>query len=333
MQFNQLKRREFITLLGGATAAWPLNAPAQQPALPMIGYLGITSPETFASRLAAFRQGLSETGYLERRNVTIEYRWADSQLDRLPGLVSDLIDRRPSAIITAGSTAAAQAAKAATTAIPIIFEIGGDPVAAELVPSLNRPGGNVTGITSLNIEVNPKRLERLHELIPNVKAVALLVSPADQTNTAQLLPQMQVAARTLGLELHILQASAETDIEPAFARLNQLGAGGLVVAAGPLFNSQVARLATLAFRYRVPTIFYTREFCAAGGLASYGGDVTESHRLSGQYVGRVLKGEKTGDLPVQQVTRVELMINLRTATALGVDVPRQLVARADEVIE
>jgi putative ABC transport system substrate-binding protein len=212
MLFGQMKRRELITLFSGA-AAWPLGARAQQPAMPMIGYLGITSSEAFASRLRAFRQGLSETGYLERRNVTIEYRWADSQLDRLPALVSDLIDHRPSAIIAAGSTAAAQAAKAAATAIPIIFEIGGDPVAAGLVPSLSRPGGNVTGITSLNIEVNPKRLELLHELIPNVKAVALLVSPADQTNTEQLLPQMQVAARTLGLELHILQASAETDIE------------------------------------------------------------------------------------------------------------------------
>jgi putative ABC transport system substrate-binding protein len=330
---SDMKRRQFITLLGSA-AAWPLAARGQQGG-PMrrIGYLGITSSEAFASRLQAFRQGLSETGYLEGRNVTIEYRWAESQFDRLPALASDLINRGPAAIVTAGSTAAAQAVKAATTTIPIIFEIGGDPIAAGLVPSLSRPAGNVTGITSLNVEVNPKRLELLHELIPNVKAVAMLVNPADQTVTEQTLPQMQVAARTLGLELNILQASAESDMEPVFARLTQLGAGGLVVAAGPLFNSQAVRLAMLAFRYRVPTIFHTREFCAAGGLASYGGDVTESHRLSGQYVSRVLKGEKAGDLPVQQVTRVELMINLRTAKALGIDVPLHLQQRADEVIE
>jgi putative ABC transport system substrate-binding protein len=301
-------RRDFITLLGGAAVAWPLAARGQQ--VPVIGYLGMTSPEAYASRLLAFRQGLSETGYLEGRNVTIEYRWAESQFDRLPLLASELVGLRPSAIVTVGSTAAALAAKAATTAIPIVFEIGGDPLAAGVVSGLSRPGSNVTGVTSLNVEINPKRLELLHELIPNVRTVALLVNPADRTVTEPALPQMQAAARTLGLELHILQASAEGDIEPVFARL-----------------------ATLALRHRVPTLFYTREFADAGGLASYGGNLTESHRLSGQYAGRILKGEKPGDLPVQQVTRVELIINVKTALALGIDVPRQLIARADEVIE
>ena len=324
-------RREFITLLGGAAVAWPLAARGQQ--VPVIGYLGMTSPEAYASHLLAFRQGLSETGYLEGRNVTIEYRWAETQFDRLPLLASELVGLRPSAIVTAGSTAAALAAKAATTAIPIVFEIGGDPLAAGVVSGLSRPGGNVTGVTSLNVEINPKRLELLHELIPNVRTVALLVNPADRTVTEPALPQMQAAARTLGLELHILQASAEGDIEPVFARLAELGAGGLVVVSGPFFVSQGARLATLALRHRVPTLFYTREFADAGGLASYGGNLTESHRLSGQYAGRILKGEKPGDLPVQQVTRVELIINVKTALALGIDVPRQLIARADEVIE
>jgi putative tryptophan/tyrosine transport system substrate-binding protein len=328
-----MRRREFITLLGGAAVAWPLAARAQQAAVPLIGYLGISSPEAFASRLQAFRQGLFETGYVEGRNVTIEYRWAESQFDRLPEFASDLVKRRPSTIVAAGSTAGALAVKAATTTIPIVFEIGGDPLAAGVVASFSRPGGNVTGITSLNVEVNPKRLELLHELIPNVKAAGLLVNPADRTVTEPLQPQMQVAARTLGLELHILQASAEGDIDPVFPRLAQLGAGGLVIASGPFFVSQGGRLATLALRHRVPTIFYTREFAAAGGLASYGGDVMESHRLSGRYAGRILNGEKPADLPVQQVTRVELIINLKSAKALGIDVPRQLIARADEVIE
>jgi putative tryptophan/tyrosine transport system substrate-binding protein len=328
-----VRRRTFIGLPGGAAATWPLAARAQQATMPVIGYLAVTSPEAFGSRLQAFRQGLFETGYQEGRNVTVEYLWADSQFDRLPALASDLVGRRPSTIVAAGSTAAALAVKAATNTIPIVFEIGGDPLAAGIVPSLSRPGGNVTGVTSLNVEVNPKRLELLHELIPNAKAVALLVNPADRIVTEPLLPQMQAAARTLGLELHILQASAEGDIDPAFRRLAELGAGGFVIASGLFFVSQGARLATLALRHRVPTIFYTREFADAGGLASYGGNVTESHRLSGHYAGRILKGEKPGDLPVQQVTRVELIINLKSAKALGIDVPRQLIARADEVIE
>jgi putative ABC transport system substrate-binding protein len=326
-----VRRREFITLLGGA-AAWPLAANGQQ-ATPMIGYLGISSPEPFASRLQAFRYGLSETGYVEGRNVTIEYRWAEVQFDRLRALASDLVNRRPSTIVAAGSIAGALALKAATTTIPIIFETGADPVAAGLVPSLSRPGGNLTGVTSLNVEVNPKRLELLHELIPNARVVALLVNPASASITQPLLPQMQAAARTLGLDLRIFEASRDSEIESAFTQLPQLGAGGLVVGSEPFFNSRNAQLATLALRFGVPTIFQSREFAAAGGLASYGGDVMESHRLSGHYAGRILKGEKPGDLPVQQVTKVELIINLKSAQVLGIDVPRQLIARADEVIE
>jgi len=327
-----VKRREFTTLLGGAVAAWPLAARGQQ-VTPVIGYLGISSPEPFASRLQAFRHGLSETGYVEGRNVTIDYRWAENQFDRLGALASDLVNHQPSTIVAAGSIAGALAVKAATTTIPIVFETGADPIAAGLVPSLSRPGGNITGVTSLNAEVNPKRLELLHELIPNARVVALLVNPASASITQPLLPQMQAAARTLGLELPILEASGESGLESAFARLAQLGTDGLVVGSEPFFSSRSAQLATLALRYGVPTIFQSREFADAGGLASYGGSVTESHRLTGHYAGRTIKGEKPGDLPVQQVTRVELIINLKTALALGIDVPRQLVARADEVIE
>jgi putative ABC transport system substrate-binding protein len=265
--------------------------------------------------------------------VAIEYRWAEGRFDRLGILASDLVSRRPWTVVTAGSIAAALAVNGATTTIPIVFETGVDPVAAGLVPSLSRPGGNVTGVTSLNVELNPKRLELLHELIPSVKKVALLVNPADRTLTEPVPPQMQTAGRVLGLELHIVEAKVEGDIEPAFERLVELGAGGLVVPSSVFFASQGARLAMLALRHRIPTAFYTREFVAAGGLASYGGNVTESHRLSGLYAGRILKGEKPGDLPVQQVTRVELIINLKTAKALGIDVSRQLIARADEVIE
>ena len=326
-----MKRRAFITLLGGALA-WTRAAHGQQ-ATPVIGYLGISSPEPFASRLQAFRDGLSETGYVEGRKVTIDYRWAENQFDRLGALASDLVNRRPSTIVAAGSIAGALAAKAATTTIPIVFETGADPVAAGLVPSLSRPGGNITGVTSLNVEVNPKRLELLHELIPNARVVALLVNPASASITQPLLPQMQAAARTLGLELHTLQASGESELESAFARFAQLGADGLVVGSEPFFNSRNAQLATLALRYGVPTIFHSREFADAGGLASYGGTVTESDRLTGHYAGRILKGEKPANLPVQQSTKVELIINLKTAKTLGITVPLPLSGRADEVIE
>jgi putative tryptophan/tyrosine transport system substrate-binding protein len=325
-------RREFITLLGGAGAAWPLAAHGQQ-ATPVIGYLGISSPEPFASRLQAFRHGLSETGYAEGRNVKIDYRWAENQFDRLGALASDLVNQRPSTIVAAGSIAGALAVKAATTTIPIVFETGADPVASGLVPSLSRPGGNITGVTSLNIEVSPKRLELLRELIPNARVVALLVNPASTSITQQLLPQMQTAAQSLGLELHILEASGVSELESAFARLAQLGADGLIVSSEPFFNSRNAQLGTLGLRYGIPTISQSREFADAGGLASYGGSVTESHRLTGHYAGRVLKGENPANLPVQQSTKVELIINLKTAKTLGITVPLPLSGRADELIE
>jgi len=256
-----IERRTFVALIGGGAVAWPLTARAQQSAMPAVGYLGISSPEVFASRLQAFRQGLAETGLYEGRNVTIDYHWAHSRFDRLPILASGLVGRRPTVIVAAGSTAAALAVKTATTTIPIVFEIGGDPLADGVVASLSRPGGNITGVTSLNVEVKPKRLELLHELIPNVKTVGLLVNPADRIVTEPLVPQMRAAARMLGLELHILQVSAEADIEPAFARLAELGAGGLVIASGSFFVSQGPRLATLALRHGVPASFLYTGIC------------------------------------------------------------------------
>jgi putative tryptophan/tyrosine transport system substrate-binding protein len=327
-----VNRRVFITLLGGAAATWPLAGRAQQPAMPVIGYLGITSPDTFRTRLQAFRQGLSETGYFEGRNVSIQYRWAEAQVERLPGLVADLVSQRPEVLVTAGAPTAGLVAKAATTKIPIVFETGSDPIVDGLVSSLSHPEANITGVTSLNVEVRPKRLEILHELVPNTKIFVLLVNPRNST-AAQASRDLRHAAQTLGLELHILEAISDGDFDGVFEHLARLGAGGLIIATESSFLSSGARLATLALRHGVPAIFYTREFTLAGGLASYGGSITESHRLSGVYAGRILKGAKPSDLPVQQVTKVELIINMNTAKALGLTVPPPLLARADEVIE
>jgi len=326
-----LRRREFVAALGVA-AAWPIAMRAQQSSVPLIGYLGTTSPETFTTRLQAFHQGLSETGYFEGRNVAIEYRWAQAQFDRVPGLATDLVSRRPKLLVAAGGNSPALAARAATTTTPIVFEIGADPIALGLVTSLSRPEGNVTGVTSLNTEVGPKRLEILHELVPNTKVFALLVNPTN-ANTADILRDMRHAAQTLGLELHILEAISEGEFNGVFARLPQLDAGGLVIANDASFVQRSARLAALALRHGVPAIFYTREFALSGGLASYGGSITESHRLSGIYAGRILKGAKPSDLPVQQVTKVELIINMNTANALGLTVPLPIRGRADELIE
>jgi putative tryptophan/tyrosine transport system substrate-binding protein len=261
-----LRRRDFIPLLGGA-ASWPLAARAQQSSIPLIGYLGTTSPETFASRLQAFRQGLSETGYFEGRNVAIEYRWAQGQFDRLSGLAAELVGRRPNVLVSAGGNSSALAAKAATTTIPLVVEMGGDPVAMGLVTSLSRPEGNVTGVTSLNSEVGPKRLEILHELVPNTKIFALLVNPTNPT-TAEMTQDMRHAARTLGLELHVLEAVSDGDFDGVFTRLPELGAGGLVIANDASFVQRMARLATLALRHGLSPIFYTREFALADGLVS-----------------------------------------------------------------
>jgi putative ABC transport system substrate-binding protein len=328
-----MQRRKFITLLGGAAAAWPLSAHAQQPAMPVVGFVNVASAKgAYAPHLSAFLKGLSEVGYVDGQNVTIEYRWAENQSDRLPAMVADLVHRQVT-VIAATGTPAALAAKAATTTIPIVFSTIGDPVELDLVTNLRRPGGNVTGVTQTNVEITPKRLQLLHELVPTASVMALLVNPANpnlaETNTKEL----QAAARTLGLELHVLNASTERDFNGVFAKLVQLQAGGLVIGGDPLFSSWSDQLAALALHHAVPTIYQTRDFAVAGGLLSYGADFREAYRLAGNYTGRVLKGEKPADLPIQQATKFEFYINLKTAKALGINVPAAMQARADEMIE
>jgi putative ABC transport system substrate-binding protein len=326
-----MKRREFITLLGRAAAAWPAAAVAQQPAIPVVGYLIVGSRDVLPHLERAFHQGLSETGYVEGRNVAIEYRSAENQIDRLPALAADLVRRQVGVIAASGGFGAALAVKAASATIPIVFQGGGDPVGAGLVASLNRPGGNLTGVTSLNNELGPKRLEVLHELVPTATTLALLVSrtPVGESQ----LRDTQAAARILGLQLHALRASTERDFDMVFAELVQARAGGLVIANDPLFYSHFQRLAALAVRHAVPTISFDREFVTAGGLMSFGGSLTEAWRALGAYTGRILKGDNPADLPVQQITKVELIINTKTAKALGLTFPITLLGRADEVIE
>ena len=332
---RQMKRREFITLLGSAAAAWPLAALAQQPAMPVVGFLNAASPDLFAHVVRAFHLGLSEMGYVEGRNVAIEYRWAENQYDRLPELAAELVRRRVSVITTGSSTLAALAAKAATTTLPIVFLMGADPVQFGLVASLNRPGGNLTGITTLNLEMTPKRLQVLRELLPTTTIMAVLVNPTNAPATVETeVRQVQAAAHTLGLQMvHVLQASTERDLDSAFSTLIQRRAGGLVISADTFFSGKSVELAALASRHAVPTISPYRDFVTAGGLMSYGGSVTELYRLAGVYTGRILKGEQPADLPVQQVTKVQLAINLKTAKALGLTVPTSLIGRADEIIE
>ena len=325
-----IRRREFIVGLGSA-AAWPVVARAQQTAMPVVGILNATSSVGYARELAAFRQGLSEGGYVEGRNVTIEYRSAEGQYDRLPSLASDLVRHPVSVIATIGGIPSALAAKSATTTIPIVFQMGVDPVEMGLIASLSRPGGNITGVVNLNLEVGPKRLQMLHELVPTATKIAVLVNPTNP-NREIVLKEMQAAARTLGVELDVLRASTEREIDEVFASLVQSRSSALLINPDPFFNSRMGKLVALTIKHAMPTIS-NREFVAAGGLIGYGASLTDAHHLAGIYTGRVLAGAKPADLPVQQSTRVELVINLKMAKMLGITFPAGLLVRADEVIE
>ena len=324
-----MKRREFIAGIG-TTAAWPLAAHAQRPALPVIGFINGASAEGYAPMAAAFRHGLKEAGYVDGLNVAIKYRWADGRYDRMPDMVADLVRSQVSVI--AANNPANVIAKAATSTIPIVFTTGSDPIRLGLVASLNRPGGNVTGVTVLNEELAPKRLELAHELVPTATFIGLLVNPSNP-NAEALATASQAAAAKLGLHLGVLRASTEAEIDDAFAALVQERAGALVIDPDVFFTSHAEHLVALATRHLMPVIYGISEFPTAGGLMSYGGNVAEMYRLSGIYVGRILKGEKPADLPVQQSTKVELIINLKTAKALGLTVPLSLLGRADELIE
>ena len=327
-----LRRRQFITLLGGAAAARPLAARAQQGAIPVVGVLSAEWPNLFSDRLRAFHDGLRETGYVEGRNLAIEYRWAEGRNDRLPALAAELV-RHQVTVIVSTSTPAVLAARTATTTIPIVFFVAADPVQLGLVTSLSRPGGNLTGVVTLNVEVAAKRLQLLHELVPTVTIVALLVNPTSTALAETTTRELEAAARTMRLEFHILHASSEREIDTAFATLVQLRAGALVIGADALFNSRSEQLAALTIRHRVPAIYQFREFVSAGGLMAYGSTVLDTYRPLGVYTGRILKGEKPAELPVQQATKVELVINMKTAKALALSIPMPLIGRVDEVIE
>ncbi len=329
-----MRRREFIALLGGIAAALPLMVHAEQQRLSVVGFLNAASPVAFAHVVRAFRLGLNETGYVEDRNVAIEYRWANGQYDRLPALAADLVHRGVSVIATGSNIIAAMAAKAATTTIPIVFLMGADPVKDGLVDSLARPGGNLTGVTTLNVDLGPKRIEVLHELVPTTTILAVLINPINNPAVVETYSrQAQALARALGLQIQIVQASTERDVDSAFLNLTQRGARGLVITPDTFFSSQSVQLAALTLRHAIPAISPYREFVTAGGLMSYGGSLTDQYRLVGVYTGRILKGEKPADLPVQQVTKVELVVNMKTAKVIGLTVPLALLGRADEVIE
>ena len=321
-------RRELLAALGGAAAAWPLAARAQQAALPTIGFIRANTPEKSVASVAAFRQGLSETGYVEKQNITIEYRWAaQGHYDQLPALAADLVRRKVS-VIAATTAQAAVAAKAATASIPIVFETGGDPIQLGLVASLNRPGGNITGVTQLSSELLSKRLGLLHDVLPAAATIGFLVNPAYPGAESQA-RDLQEAARTLGLQMHVLNAGTEAEINTAFANFAKLRVG---VGAGP-YAERAEQFVTLAARHALPTFYQYREYVAAGGLISYGASITDAYRQAGVYTGRILKGEKPGDLPILQPTKFELVINLKTANALGLTIPPGVLAIADEVIE
>jgi putative tryptophan/tyrosine transport system substrate-binding protein len=328
-----MNRRELITLLVGGAAAWPLAARAQQAAMPVVGYLSIRSSDTDAQFLVSFRQGLREGGLVEGRNVAVEYRYAQGQPDRLPSLAADLVGRQVAIIVATGGTQAALAAKAATTAIPIVFTMGGDPVREGLVQSLNRPGGNLTGVTTSYDEAAPKRLGLLREILPNAAIIGVLVNPNDPITASSEATLMRTAARSVGQRVEILQAGTARDIDAVFAKLIDIRVDALVVAAQALFATQAQQLIALAARHAIPTLYWRREFPEAGGLMSYGSSLADAFRVVGVYAGRILKGEKPGDLPVQQPTKFELVVNVKAAKAIGLTIPETFLARADEVIE
>jgi ABC-type uncharacterized transport system substrate-binding protein len=329
---SDMRRREFITLLGGAAAAWPLAARAQQPAMPVIGFLGSASPHGFEDRVRAFRQGLKDTGYVEGVDVAIEYRWAENQFDRLPALAAELV-RRQVAVIAAASTPSALAAKAATTTIPIVFISGADPIRLGLVSNLARPDGNLTGVVFLGSELTAKRLELLRELLPRANRVAVLVNPANAELAETTLRDVELAARAMGVQIQVFNASTSREIDAVFASLAHERPDALFVGADPLFASRRVQLANLSARHAVATTSATREIAEAGGLMSYGASRTEAYRQGGAYAGRILKGAKPADLPAVQASKFELVINVQTARILGIEVPPMLLARTDEVIE
>jgi len=327
-----VRRRDFIKIFAGSVAVWPLTARAQRSGMPIVGFLSLASAEGYQAQMAAFRQGLQQTGYVEGRNVAIDYRLAEGRVEQLAALAADLVRREVSVIATA-TTPAALAAKAATRTIPIVFEMAGDPVGLGLIASLDRPGGNVTGVTNMNIQITPKRLQLLHEVVPTAKVMALLVNPVNSTVAETQSREVRAAAHTLGVDLHVLNASTEHDFNSVFANLIQLRVGGLVIGSEPLFSSRSRQLGELTVSHAVPAIAGIDDFAAAGGLLSYGVDSQDTYRLAGIYAGRVLKGERPADLPVQQATKVRLSVNLKTAKALGLNVPNTLIGRADVVIE
>jgi len=325
-------RRELIVAIGGAIIGKPLAARAQQAAMPVIGFLGSTSPELWTIQLRAFQEGLGETGYIEGRNATIEFRWARGQYDRLPALAADLV-RHQVAVIVAAGTPSTLAAKSATTTTPIVFHSALDPIKAGLAASLNRPGGNITGVTTLGVELGLKRLEVLRALTPSAAVIGQLVNPSDSALAAAEMREVRDAARAFGLHLQILNASTESEIKAAFTTLDELRADALLVGADPFFMTRREQIVAEAARHSIAAMYFTREYPAAGGLMSYGGNLSDTYRQAGIYAGRILKGDKPGDLPIQQLTKIELVLNLKTAKALGITFPITLLGRADEVIE
>jgi putative tryptophan/tyrosine transport system substrate-binding protein len=329
---SHIGRRKFLATLGGG-AAWPLGARAQQRALPVIGLLSTRSPAVDTPLIMVFRQGLNETGLVEGQNVALDYRWAEGQYDRLAGLATDLVRQQVAVIVAIGGDLSVLAAKAATATIPILFAIGSDPIRSGLVTSLHRPGGNITGVSTFLAEIEPKRLGLLRELRPHATTTAVLVNPENIPRAEAQVGDLQTAARSVGQEINILNARTIRDIDAAFATLAQMRADALLVATDAFFLTRAAQLVVLAARHAIPTVYFRREYVAAGGLMSYGSNMNESYRLLGVYAARILKGEKPGDLPIQRPTKFELVINLSTAKALGLEIPPMLLARADEVIE